>query len=185
MNNLPVWDSSESLSSRLLARSPNTRLYASISRKPISSNTLEIKQIKAQRLRESFLQDRIIKLKHKAEKQRDSILKAIQERAKEEKQKSEEIALISALQLETKKIEVAQRHFHSEARLQEIEGERQRKLTEFAAQQEAANERRRLQELERQYKLQKDEDRKREMESKREIERQEAHASKEASRLAR
>ncbi|KAI9332532.1 hypothetical protein BDR26DRAFT_1010535 [Obelidium mucronatum] len=215
--NLPVWDRSVPLSTRLPLTYPSNelplRLLSPFSRKSVTIDALELKQLKARRLRESFLQDRTIKLKHKAgkiltvrlnqqeqtnqlkesikgkqakaEKQRDLFIKGIQEKAKEEKQKSEEIALISALNFENKKIEVAQRHLDSEARLQELEEERLRKLAEVAALQEAAIERRRLQEVERQTKLLREEERRKEMEARRELERQECIAFKEAARLAK
>ncbi|TPX71557.1 hypothetical protein CcCBS67573_g06170 [Chytriomyces confervae] len=214
---LPVWDRSIPLSSRLdLSRKGfevPLRLLSPPIRKPATMDGLELKQIKARALRESFLHDRTIKLRQKAEKamavrqnqmnqakhlkesinekqaraekQRDMHLRNIQEKAKDEKQRDLVPTTISNT-VETKKIEiVAQRHLDSELRLQEIEEDRQKKQAETASHQEAALERRRIQEAERQAKLLRDEERKRDVEAKREMERQEQVAAKEAARLAK
>ncbi|KAJ3241573.1 hypothetical protein HDU81_000112 [Chytriomyces hyalinus] len=214
---LPVWDRSIPLSSRLdLSRKGfevPLRLLSPPIRKPATMDGLELKQIKARALRESFLHDRTIKLRQKAEKvmavrqnqmnqakhlkesinekqaraekQRDMHLRNIQEKAKDEKLRDLVPTTISNT-VETKKIEiVAQRHLDSELRLQEIEEDRQKKQAETASHQEAALERRRMQEAERQAKLLRDEERKRDVEAKRELERQEQVAAKEAARLAK
>ncbi|KAJ3138823.1 hypothetical protein HK100_012152 [Physocladia obscura] len=223
---LPLWDRSIPLSSRLLPM-----------RKTTTIDWIEQKQRKALEMRENFLQDRSIKLQLKTKKektqvlavqnnlakqskilkdsieekqakaekvcgimtrnlsflyhilhilqQRDMFIKQIQEKAKEENQKTDEIALLSAKSQENKKIEVAQRHLVFEARLQEIEEERLRKLAEAAAHQEAALERRRSFEVERQAKILREEARRREIKSRLELERKEHTVSKEAARIAK
>ncbi|KAJ3214948.1 hypothetical protein HDU67_001036 [Dinochytrium kinnereticum] len=168
---------------------------------PTDALELKRKQEKAQELRDSLLVDKTARLRSKAEraqarkmvlleqqkilresieekqakaeKLRELFLKSIQDKAKEESQKLDEIAYISAQNIENRKIEVAQRHLDSEARRQEIEEERQRKLSGTAALQEAANGRRKQQEAERLAKLARDEGKKREMEARRERERRE------------
>nr|KAJ3418579.1 Sentrin-specific protease 3 [Polyrhizophydium stewartii] len=165
----------------------------------LDPSELERKQAKAQELRESFQSlkaeklrsrsdkvqavkerkmDQSRKLKEsieeklvKAERLRESRLKSIQTKAKDENAKRDEITFITALNTENKKIEVKQRHQETEARLQELEGERLRKMSEVAAMQEAALERRRLQEQERLAKLAREEERKREAEAKKDEER--------------
>ncbi|KAJ3394207.1 hypothetical protein HDU84_009527 [Entophlyctis sp. JEL0112] len=119
-------------------------------------------------------------------------IKNIQEKAKEEGLKSGEIALLTAMNiqtfsvsLKTKKIEAAHRHQILEARRQEIEEERLRKLADVAAHQEAANERRRIFQEERQAKLKRDEEKKKERETMRERERRESIAHKEAAWIAK
>ncbi|KAI8618904.1 hypothetical protein BC830DRAFT_1165791 [Chytriomyces sp. MP71] len=205
-SNLPVWDRSVPLSSRLnLKGDILVRLMSPPIRKPSTLDELELKQVKAQSLRESFLQDRTIKLKQKAEKakaekvidipaqipthfisqKRDKIIRSIQGKAKEEGLKKDDIAVMSALNIESRKVEVTQRHLDSEARLHEMEEERLRKLADMAALQEAVMERRRVQEAERQAKINRDEERKKEIEAKRDVERKESLASKEAAKLAK
>ncbi|KAJ3329815.1 hypothetical protein HDU76_007083 [Blyttiomyces sp. JEL0837] len=116
---------------------------------------------------------------------RDLYIKGKQDKAKDERAKVDEIAVISAQSLENRKNEVQQRHLDSEARLQEMEEERQRKLSEMAALQEAALERRRAQEAERLAKRAREEEKKREIEAKRESERQEILALKKAKKEER
>ncbi|KAJ3077875.1 hypothetical protein HK102_004904, partial [Quaeritorhiza haematococci] len=157
---------------------------------------------KAQELRESLLQLQTEKLKskadkiqaarerqqsqirqlkeaihekmEKAEKLRETHIETIKNKAKDEKQKLSEIAFISALSTENRKIEVEQRHWTSQARLQELEDERLRKLSETAALQEAASERRKVAEQERKRKILAESERKRELEARKELERREA-----------
>jgi hypothetical protein len=71
---------------------------------------------------------------------------------------------------------------HSEARLLELEEERQRKLNDAAALQDAALERRKLQENERLAKLAREEERKNEMLAKAEAERSKTLALKQAKK---
>ena len=79
-------------------------------------------------------------------------------------------------------MEVQQRHGTATARLQELEDERLRRLSESAALQEAALERRRVQESERVARIQKDEERRRELEAKAEqARRQEIERRKETT----
>ncbi|KAJ3356744.1 Sentrin-specific protease 3 [Entophlyctis luteolus] len=132
-----------------------------------------------------ILKETIEEKQAKAEKQRDMHIKNIQEKAKEEGLKSGEIALLTAMNLKTKKIEAAHRHQILEARRQEIEEERLRKLADVAAHQEAANERRRIFQEERQAKLKRDEEKKKERETMRERERRESIAHKEAAWIAK
>ncbi|KAL2914641.1 hypothetical protein HK105_205779 [Polyrhizophydium stewartii] len=179
--------------------SPRRLLSPPITKQTLDPSELERKQAKAQELRESFQSlkaeklrsrsdkvqavkerkmDQSRKLKEsieeklvKAERLRESRLKSIQTKAKDENAKRDEITFITALNTENKKIEVKQRHQETEARLQELEGERLRKMSEVAAMQEAALERRRLQEQERLAKLAREEERKREAEAKKDEER--------------
>jgi hypothetical protein len=81
---------------------------------------------------------------------------------------------------ENRKIEVAQRHLDSEARLQEREEERLKKVSDIAALQEAVSERRRAQELDRLAKIAREEEKKKEYEAKRELERKDRLATKAA-----
>ena len=189
--------------------SPRRLMSPPITKQTLSPAELSRKQAKAQELRESFLMlkaeklrskaDKIQavkerKLEHsrqlmesieekqvKAEKLRESHIRSIQNKAKEENAKRDEITFITNMSLENKKMEVIQRYQETEARLHELGEERQRKLGEVAAMQEAALERRRQHESERLAKLAREEDRKREMELKKEEERKLI----EARRLAR
>ncbi|KAJ3095236.1 hypothetical protein HDU97_007140, partial [Phlyctochytrium planicorne] len=179
-------------------------------RPPPDPMELQRKQAKAQELRDSLLIDKTARLrskaeraqmrksllleqqkilresieeKHaKAEKLRELYLKSIQDKAKEESQKLDEIAFISAMTIENRKNEVAQRHLDSEARRHELEEERLRKLSGTNALQENAMERRRQQEVERAKKLAREEERKKELEARREREKREALAKKVAQR---
>ncbi|KAJ3113347.1 hypothetical protein HDU96_003520 [Phlyctochytrium bullatum] len=189
---------------------PARLLSPPVFKKPTDAHELQRKQLKAQELRDSLLTDKTARLrskaeraqakrlllleqqkilresieeKHaKAEKLRDLYLKSIQDKAKGESQKLGEVAIATAQNIENLKNEVAQRHLDSEARRQEIEEERQRKVSGTAALQEAAMERRKLQEAERLAKLHRDEEKKRDLEARREREKREALAAKVAMR---
>ncbi|KAI8846629.1 hypothetical protein BC829DRAFT_445185 [Chytridium lagenaria] len=172
--------------------SPSDEMVTRVTRK----RTLSWGICQSQENRDTYLTDKTAKLRHKsekaqtikmlqqeqnkilresieekhakAEKLREMYLKSIQDKAKEESQKLDEVAFVSALNIEARKHEVAQRHLDSEARRQEMEEERQRRLSGTAALQEAATGRRRQQESQRLSKLAREEERKRELEERRE-----------------
>ncbi|KAJ3120396.1 U3 snoRNP protein [Nowakowskiella sp. JEL0407] len=176
-----------------------------------TASEIQKKQLRAQELRDSYLlsksekhkfkADRIeqIQLRQKslqrqlkesieekqvkAEKLREIHLERIKNKAADENQKLEEIAIISALSSEHKKMEFQQRHLESEARLAELEDERHRKQLDAAALKEAAEKRRRVQEAERVAKIERDNQRKKDLETKKELEKQNSIAQRAASKI--
>ncbi|KAG0418407.1 hypothetical protein HPB47_004872, partial [Ixodes persulcatus] len=92
------------------------------------------------------------RLQRAAEK-REMQLKNKVKRAHDEEEKVNEIAFINTLEAQNKRIDLMSKEKDHEARLQDIQGERQRKLEEKAAKEAAAEERRKVLEAERQAKL--------------------------------
>ena len=90
-----------------------------------------------------------------------------------------EISFINTLEAQNKKMEVLERYQVQEARLQELQGERQRKREEQQAKEEAAQERRRAIESERVAKLMEQELKRREQEAKIEHMKQERERARE------
>ncbi|KAJ3041445.1 hypothetical protein HDV00_009426 [Rhizophlyctis rosea] len=109
----------------------------------------------------------------RAEKKREMHLRAIQDRAKDEEKKVDEISFIQNFSVENKRLDTRQRFRDFALRLTHLELERIRKSEESAAMQEAATERRRLQEAARAERVKRDEERMKEAERKREDERRE------------
>ena len=100
---------------------------------------------------------------------RDSHLQEIIRKAKEEDTKKNEIAFISNLEAQNKRMQVLERHMGHEARLQDIQEVRQRKKEEQLAKEEAALERRRTLEAERMARLQEIHQKRQEQDAKREL----------------
>ncbi|KAI8812536.1 hypothetical protein BJ742DRAFT_792752 [Cladochytrium replicatum] len=117
-----------------------------------------------------------------ANQRRESHIEKKKQKAADEGAKLWENAFITALQVENKRREVAQRHQESEFRLQGISGERLKRRSEVAAMQEAALERRRRYEEERMENIRGDWERKKAVEQKREEERLEKEAQRKASK---
>ena len=90
----------------------------------------------------------------KAEENRKIQLQEKVKKAQEEEAKVNEIAFINSLEAQNKKIEVQEKHQVSEARLQDLLEERQRRREDKQAKEEAAQERRRALEQERLARLQ-------------------------------
>ncbi|XP_070541829.1 S phase cyclin A-associated protein in the endoplasmic reticulum-like isoform X2 [Ptychodera flava] len=89
----------------------------------------------------------------RAEAKRNLQLQAVVRKAQEEEAKVNEIAFINSLEAQNKRLDIMTRHEVNEARLQDIQEERQRRQEEKAAKEEAAHERRRALEEERLAKL--------------------------------
>lgn len=117
-----------------------------------SLQMLSEKVQKARDLKDELIQQRQQHLDMKqsrAEQQRLLVLQEKVRKAQEEEAKVNEIAFINTLEAQNKKIEVLTRHQGHEARLQDIQEERQRKKEEQQAKEAAAQERRRQLEAER------------------------------------
>ncbi|XP_031548522.1 S phase cyclin A-associated protein in the endoplasmic reticulum-like [Actinia tenebrosa] len=167
----------------------------------------EEKQFKAQQKREKLLEERLQKLQmlsEKVEKVRDLQVELIQSRhlylsekqkraeqlrmtmikekvrkARGEEAKVNEIAFINTLEAQNKKIEVMSRIQEHEARLQDLQEERQRKREEQQAKEAAAQERRRQLEAERLARLEEMQQRKLEQEAKYKKEKMEKEKARE------
>ncbi|XP_054932953.1 S phase cyclin A-associated protein in the endoplasmic reticulum isoform X4 [Dermacentor andersoni] len=114
----------------------------------------KVEEKKAQQ-EELQLQRRLVlekRLQRAAEK-RELQLKNKVKRAHDEEEKVNEIAFINSLEAQNKRIDLLSREKDHEARLQDIQEERQRKQEEKAAKEAAAEERRKVLEAERQAKL--------------------------------
>lgn len=99
--------------------------------------------------RRLFLEKRL----QRAAEKRELQLKNKVRRAHDEEEKVNEIAFINSLEAQNKRIDLLSREKDHEARLQDIQEERQRKQEEKAAKEAAAEERRKVLEAERQAKL--------------------------------
>ncbi|CAB4028150.1 Hypothetical predicted protein [Paramuricea clavata] len=165
------------------------------------------KQAKARQLREQFLDDKrqhLQTLSEKVERARDlkMILIGEQElhlkekqrraeekrniklnervrKAQEEEAKVNEIAFINTLEAQNKKMEVMSRHQDHEARLQDLQEERQRKRGEQQAKETAAYERRKQLEAERQARLEEMKQKRQDQEAKFLREKQEKEKARE------
>ncbi|XP_049270132.1 S phase cyclin A-associated protein in the endoplasmic reticulum-like [Rhipicephalus sanguineus] len=114
----------------------------------------KVEEKKAQQ-EELQLQRRLVlekRLQRAAEK-RELQLKNKVKRAHDEEEKVNEIAFINSLEAQNKRIDLLSREKDHEARLQDIQEERQRRQEEKAAKEAAAEERRKVLEAERQAKL--------------------------------
>ncbi|XP_075721225.1 SCAPER domain-containing protein short spindle 3 isoform X2 [Rhipicephalus microplus] len=114
----------------------------------------KVEEKKAQQ-EELQLQRRLVlekRLQRAAEK-RELQLKNKVKRAHDEEEKVNEIAFINTLEAQNKRIDLLSREKDHEARLQDIQEERQRRQEEKAAKEAAAEERRKVLEAERQAKL--------------------------------
>ncbi|XP_041368971.1 S phase cyclin A-associated protein in the endoplasmic reticulum-like [Gigantopelta aegis] len=141
----------------------------------------EEKQAKAQELRKKFLQDKADRLKelskkveevqqwkeelmrqrwatierklHRAEEKRQSQLKIKSKKAHEEEAKANEIAFINTLEAQNKRHDILSKQKESEARLQDLMEERQKRTEEKQAKEAAVEERRKALEAERKARL--------------------------------
>lgn len=180
----------------------------------------EEKQAKAQEQRERLLQDKAERLRDlskkveevralkedlmrqarltveqkllRAEEKRQLHLKETAQKAHEEKAKANEIAFINTLEAQNKRHDIMSKHQESEARLEDLREERQRRLEEKQAKEAAVEERRRALEAERLAKLQDMQERRKQRETRilqqqqeKEKERQEAMRTKEKDREER
>ncbi|XP_046858949.1 S phase cyclin A-associated protein in the endoplasmic reticulum-like isoform X2 [Xenia sp. Carnegie-2017] len=165
------------------------------------------KQAKAQQLRKQLLDDKLQHLQNlsekvekarelkmmligeqelhqkekqrKVEEKRNIKLKEIVRKAQEEDAKVNEIAFINSLEAQNKKIEVLSRYQDHEARLQDLQEERQRKRDEQQAKEAAAYERRKQLEAERKARLEEMKQRRQEQEAKFLREKQEKEKARE------
>lgn len=119
----------------------------------------------------------------RAEEKRRHQLQLIVRKAHDEEEKVNEIAFINTLEAQNKRHDVMSRIQGHEARLQDIQEERQRKQEEKAAKEAAAEERRRTLEAERQARLQEMQQKRRQKEHK--IEQQQQEKEKERQEQAR
>lgn len=147
-----------------------------------SLQILSEKVQKARELKDELVQQRQQHLDEKqrrAEQQRLLVLQEIVRKAQEEDAKVNEIAFINSLEAQNKKIEVLSRHQGHEARLQDIQEERQRKKEEQQAKEAAAQERRRQLEAERLARLEEVQLKKQEQEAKYKREKHEREKARE------
>ncbi|XP_069138019.1 S phase cyclin A-associated protein in the endoplasmic reticulum-like isoform X2 [Argopecten irradians] len=109
----------------------------------------------------------------RAEEKRHLQLRLKAQKAHEEEAKANEIAFINALDAQNKRHDIMSKHQESEARLQNIEEERQRKHVEKLAKESAVEERRRALYAERQAKLKDMEERRKQRDARVEQQQQE------------
>ncbi|XP_060557180.1 S phase cyclin A-associated protein in the endoplasmic reticulum-like isoform X3 [Ruditapes philippinarum] len=180
----------------------------------------EEKQAKAQELRDKLMQEkserlRILGLKveevrawkeelmrqkkemierkmQQAEEKRQTMLKSKAQKAHDEEAKANEIAFINSLEAQNKRLEMMSKQQESEARLQDIQDERQRKHEEKLAKEAAVEERRKTLQAERLARLQEIKERRKikdarveQQKAERETERQDALRAKEKDREER
>ncbi|XP_023932135.1 S phase cyclin A-associated protein in the endoplasmic reticulum-like isoform X1 [Lingula anatina] len=169
------------------------------------------KQAKAQELREKLLQEKAERLKElsnkveevrawknelllqKKETMKDKLRRAEEKRqrqlrmkvrkAHEEETKANEIAFINTLEAQNKRHDILAKHQESQARLQDLQEERQRKHEEKLAKEVAVEERRKALEAERLAKLQDMQERRKKKEIQ--IEQQQMEKEKEKKEVAK
>ncbi|KAJ1532923.1 hypothetical protein HK096_005998, partial [Nowakowskiella sp. JEL0078] len=192
-------------------RSSSSRINSPNEKRKLDTSEMIKKQAKARELRENLLNEKsgrhksksdkiqAVRERHlsqtqqlresieekqtKAERLRELYIGRIKTKAADELQKLDEIAFISSLSFENKRMEVQQRHLESEARLADLEDERHKKQSEAAALKEAALERRKIQEVERVAKIERENQRRKEFQTKKELEKQNSIAQKAASKV--
>ncbi|KAK3584862.1 hypothetical protein CHS0354_027613 [Potamilus streckersoni] len=128
----------------------------------------------------------------RAEEKRQLQLKAKAQKAHDEEAKANEIAFINTLEAQNKRHDIMSKHQESEARLQDMQEERQRKLEEKLAKEAAVEERRKALEAERVARLQEMQEKRKQRDARieqqqqeKEKERQEAFRMKEREREER
>ena len=136
----------------------------------ISTCSSQVEEIRVTRDEETEKKRIVMEEKlERAKMLRDSHIQEIIRKAKEEDLKKNEIAFISNLEAQNKRMEVMERLMGHEARLHDIQEVRQRKKEEQLAKEEAAMERRRTLEAERVARLQEIYQRRQEQDAKREM----------------
>ncbi|XP_028408191.1 S phase cyclin A-associated protein in the endoplasmic reticulum-like isoform X2 [Dendronephthya gigantea] len=144
--------------------------------------TLSEKVEKARELKMILIVEQELHLKEKqrrAEEKRKIKLNEKVRKAQEEEAKVNEIAFINTLEAQNKKMEVMSRHQDHEARLQDLQEERQRKRDEQQAKETAAYERRKQLEAERQARLEEMKQKRQDQEAKFLREKQEKEKARE------
>ncbi|CAC5420269.1 S phase cyclin A-associated protein in the endoplasmic reticulum [Mytilus coruscus] len=126
--------------------------------KELSKKVEEVRALKDDLMNQK--KETILRKMQKAEEKREIQLKLKAQKAHEEEAKANEIAFINTLEAQNKRHEIMSKHQVSEARLQDIQEERQRKHEEKLAKEAAVEERRKALEAEKQARL-------KEMEAKR------------------
>ncbi|XP_076101540.1 S phase cyclin A-associated protein in the endoplasmic reticulum-like isoform X1 [Mytilus galloprovincialis] len=126
--------------------------------KELSKKVEEVRALKDDLMNQK--KETILRKMQKAEEKREIQLRLKAQKAHEEEAKANEIAFINTLEAQNKRHEIMSKHQVSEARLQDIQEERQRKHEEKLAKEAAVEERRKALEAEKQARL-------KEMEAKR------------------
>ncbi|KAL3866999.1 hypothetical protein ACJMK2_044240 [Sinanodonta woodiana] len=156
----------------------------------LSKKVEEVRALKEELMRQKKETMEIKMLR--AEEKRQLQLKAKAQKAHDEEAKANEIAFINTLEAQNKRHDIMSKHQESEARLQDMQEERQRKLEEKLAKEAAVEERRKALEAERVARLQEMQEKRKQRDARieqqqqeKEKERQEAFRMKEREREER
>ncbi|KAL4227984.1 hypothetical protein ACF0H5_013422 [Mactra antiquata] len=156
----------------------------------LSQKVEEVRALKEELMRQK--KETIEKKMQQAEEKRQTMLKSKAQKAHDEEAKANEIAFINSLEAQNKRLEMMSKQQESEARLQDIQEERQRKHEEKLAKEAAVEERRKTLHAERLARLQVIKERRKikdarveQQKAERETERQETLRAKEKDREER
>ncbi|XP_052278081.1 S phase cyclin A-associated protein in the endoplasmic reticulum-like isoform X2 [Dreissena polymorpha] len=156
----------------------------------LSQKVEEVRAWKEELMRQK--RDMIERKMAHAEEKRQTMLKSKAQKAHDEETKANEIAFINSLEAQNKRLDIMSKHQESEARLQDIQEERQRKHEEKMAKEAAVEERRRVLHADRMARLQEIQERRKikdarveQQKCERETERLEAVRAKEKDREER